>query len=90
MVWAWLRMVMMVAVVLLPGGFPLLLAYVALRTLRSSWRRAQEEAQTGAAWCHSGTSSPRSTSRSWSARHAPRSERGWNRSTLPGLELRRP
>ncbi|WP_434345013.1 hypothetical protein ACN6A1_21475 [Myxococcus virescens] len=46
MVWAWLRMVMMVAVVLLPGGFPLLLAYVALRTLRSSWRRAQEEAQT--------------------------------------------
>ncbi|WNZ65010.1 hypothetical protein QEG98_15985 [Myxococcus sp. MxC21-1] len=47
MVWAWLRMVMMVAVVLLPGGFPLLLAYVALRTLRSSWRRAQEEALTG-------------------------------------------
>ncbi|AEI66434.1 hypothetical protein [Corallococcus macrosporus] len=44
MVWAWIRMVMMVAVVLLPGGFPLLLAYVSLRTLRNSWRRAQEEA----------------------------------------------
>ncbi|AKQ67108.1 hypothetical protein A176_004020 [Myxococcus hansupus] len=47
MVWAWLRMVMMVAVILLPGGFPLLLAYVSFRTFRSSWRRAQAEAESG-------------------------------------------
>ncbi len=47
MVWAWMRMVMVVAVILLPGGFPLLLAYVSLRTLRNSWRRAQAEALEG-------------------------------------------
>ncbi|GHG72151.1 hypothetical protein [Comamonas sp. JC664] len=47
MAWAWLRMVMMVAVILLPGGFPLLLAYVSLRTFRNSWRRAQAEAESG-------------------------------------------
>lgn len=44
MMWAWIRMVMAVAVILLPGGFPLLLAYIALRTLRSRWRAARDHA----------------------------------------------
>lgn len=44
MMWAWMRMVMAVAVLLLPGGFPLLLAYVTLRTLLSRWREAQAQA----------------------------------------------
>ncbi|MCP3101301.1 hypothetical protein LZ198_20720 [Myxococcus sp. K15C18031901] len=44
MMWAWLRMVLVVAVVLLPGGFPLLLGYVAVRTLVNRWRTAQEAA----------------------------------------------
>lgn len=44
MFWAWLRMAMVVAVVLLPGGFPLLLAYIAVRTLRTRWHNAQVEA----------------------------------------------
>jgi len=36
---------MAVAVVLLPGGFPLVLAYVATRTLLARWRQAQVQAQ---------------------------------------------
>ncbi|MCY1014832.1 hypothetical protein [Pyxidicoccus sp. MSG2] len=46
MFWAWLRMAMAVAVVLLPGGFPLLLAYIAVRTLRARWHNAQVEAHS--------------------------------------------
>lgn len=46
MVWAWIRMVMVVAVALLPGGFPVLLAYIAVRTLRSRWRAAQDQAHS--------------------------------------------
>lgn len=46
MVWAWLKMAMVVAVVLLPGGFPLLLAYIAVRTLRARWHDAQLEAHS--------------------------------------------
>lgn len=42
--WVWLRMVMAVVVALLPGGFPLLLAYVTTRTLRARWRMAQAQA----------------------------------------------
>ncbi|SEN02607.1 hypothetical protein SAMN05444354_12892 [Stigmatella aurantiaca] len=43
--WVWLRMVLAVVVALLPGGFPLLLAYVTSRTLWSRWRMAQEQAE---------------------------------------------
>jgi hypothetical protein len=43
--WVWLRMVLALGVVLLPGGFPLVLVYVAMRTLRAKWRQAQEQAQ---------------------------------------------
>jgi hypothetical protein len=39
-------MVMAVAVVLLPGGFPLLLAYIAVRTLRARWHDAQAKAHS--------------------------------------------
>lgn len=46
MMWAWLKMAMAVAVVLLPGGFLLLLAYIAVRTLRARWHNAQVEAHT--------------------------------------------
>ncbi|MBZ4415918.1 hypothetical protein [Myxococcus sp. RHSTA-1-4] len=46
MVWAWLRMVMAVAVILMPGGFPLLLVYIAVRTLRSRWHNARLEAHS--------------------------------------------
>ncbi|MCP3142515.1 hypothetical protein [Pyxidicoccus xibeiensis] len=46
MVWAWLKMAMAVAVVLLPGGFPVLLAYIAVRTLRARWLHARAEAQS--------------------------------------------
>ncbi|QSQ27372.1 hypothetical protein JY651_21755 [Pyxidicoccus parkwayensis] len=46
MFWVWLRMAMAVAVVLLPGGFPLLLAYIAVRTLRTRWHNAQLEAHS--------------------------------------------
>jgi uncharacterized SAM-binding protein YcdF (DUF218 family) len=47
--WVWLRMVLALGVVLLPGGFPLVLVYVALRTLRAKWRQAQEQAQANPA-----------------------------------------
>lgn len=43
---AWLRMVVALAVLLLPGGFPLLLAYIAVRTLRARWHDAQLEAHS--------------------------------------------
>ncbi|MBJ6764275.1 hypothetical protein JGU66_26160 [Myxococcaceae bacterium JPH2] len=43
--WAWLRMAMAVVVVFMPGGFPLLLAYIAARTLRARWREARTEAR---------------------------------------------
>ncbi len=46
MMWAWLKMAMAVAVVLMPGGFPLLLAYIAVRTLRVRWHNAQVEAHS--------------------------------------------
>ncbi|ADO72892.1 hypothetical protein [Stigmatella aurantiaca] len=42
--WVWLKMVLAMAVALLPGGFPLLLAYVTTRTLRARWRVAREQA----------------------------------------------
>ncbi|HEX8700901.1 MAG TPA: hypothetical protein VF815_18800 [Myxococcaceae bacterium] len=38
-------MVLAVLVALLPGGFPLVLAYVATRTLLAKWRQAQVQAQ---------------------------------------------
>jgi hypothetical protein len=38
-------MVLALLVVLLPGGFPLVLAYVATRTLLARWRQAQVQAQ---------------------------------------------
>ncbi len=44
--WVWLKMVLALLLVLLPGGFVLLLAYVSLRTLLARWRVAQEQAQT--------------------------------------------
>lgn len=43
--WVWLRMVLALMVALLPGGFPLVLAYVATRTLLARWRQAQVQAQ---------------------------------------------
>jgi hypothetical protein len=43
--WVWLRMVLAMGVVLLPGGFPLALAYVALRTLLARWRQARMHAR---------------------------------------------
>jgi hypothetical protein len=43
--WVWLKMVLAMAVVLLPGGFPAVLAYVATRTLLARWRQAQVQAQ---------------------------------------------
>lgn len=46
MMWAWLKMAMAVAVVLMPGGFPVLLTYIAVRTLRLRWQNAQVEAQS--------------------------------------------
>lgn len=43
--WAWLRMAMAVVVLFMPGGFPLLLAYIAARTLRAQWRVVKTTAQ---------------------------------------------
>jgi hypothetical protein len=43
--WVWLKMMLALAVVLLPGGFPMVLAYVATRTLLARWRQAQVQAQ---------------------------------------------
>jgi len=44
MFWLW-RMLLVVAVALVPGAFVLLLAYISLRTLRASWQQAQVQAQ---------------------------------------------
>ena len=45
MFWLW-RMLLVVAVALIPGAFVLLLAYVATRTLWERWQLAQMQAQT--------------------------------------------
>jgi len=42
----WLRMLLVTAVVLTPGGFLLLVGYVAARTVRSRWLQAQASGQT--------------------------------------------
>lgn len=42
--WVWFRMVLAMAVVLLPGGFPMAIAFVATRTLLAKWRQVQAEA----------------------------------------------
>ncbi|WP_224361887.1 hypothetical protein [Hyalangium versicolor] len=42
--WVWFRMVLALVVLLTPGSFPVVLAYVAARTLWSRWREAQAEA----------------------------------------------
>lgn len=44
--WVWLRVVLALLVALLPGGFAVLLGYVATRTLLARWRAAQVLAQT--------------------------------------------
>ncbi|GMT95965.1 hypothetical protein KH5H1_00840 [Corallococcus caeni] len=43
--WAWLKLAMAVLVVVMPGGFPLVLAYIATRTLLERWRQAQAQAR---------------------------------------------
>jgi len=43
--WVWLRMVLALVVVLVPGGFPLVLSYVATKTLLARWRAAQAQSQ---------------------------------------------
>jgi hypothetical protein len=43
--WVWLRMVLALVVVVMPGGFPLVLSYVATRTLLARWRAAQLQSQ---------------------------------------------
>ncbi|QRN93913.1 hypothetical protein JRI60_32785 [Archangium violaceum] len=45
MSWLW-RMMLVVAVALIPGAFVLLLAYVASRTMWERWRLAQVQAQS--------------------------------------------
>ena len=40
----WMKMVMVVAVAVIPGAFTLLLAYITTRTLRERWHQAQAEA----------------------------------------------
>lgn len=45
--WVWLRMVLALGVLLIPGGFLLLLAYVATRTLRARWLQARAQANGG-------------------------------------------
>jgi hypothetical protein len=44
MLWLW-RMVMAVAVAVIPGAFVMLLTYVTARTLVRQWRQAQLQAQ---------------------------------------------
>jgi hypothetical protein len=46
--WLWLRMVVAVVVMVMPGGFPVLLGYVTTRTLLARWRKAQAQANGGA------------------------------------------
>ncbi len=43
--WVWLRMALALVVVLLPGGFAMVVAYVAMRTLLARWRQARVQAQ---------------------------------------------
>ncbi|WP_224245228.1 hypothetical protein [Hyalangium gracile] len=43
--WVWLRMVLALVVLVMPGAFLVLLAYVALRTLLARWRVAQQRAE---------------------------------------------
>ncbi len=43
--WVWFRVVLALVVMLIPGGFPALVAYVATRTLLARWRKAQAQAQ---------------------------------------------
>ncbi|MBN1207738.1 MAG: hypothetical protein JXB05_22935 [Myxococcaceae bacterium] len=45
--WVWLRMVLALVVVMMPGGFLVLLGYVATRTLLARWRVAQAQAKGG-------------------------------------------
>lgn len=42
--WVWFRMALALVVLVMPGAFPVLLAYVAARTLLSRWRVAQAQA----------------------------------------------
>jgi hypothetical protein len=44
MAWLW-RMLMVVTVTLVPGGFVLLLAYVTTRTMKERWVLAQAESR---------------------------------------------
>lgn len=44
--WVWLRMVLAVMVALMPGGFPVLLAFLAVRTLWRQWKQAQANGGT--------------------------------------------
>jgi hypothetical protein len=50
--WVWFRMVLALVVLVTPGSFPLLLAYVAIRTLWARWRLAQAQAQANGAEVH--------------------------------------
>jgi hypothetical protein len=43
--WAWLRMVLAVLVALTPGGFPVLLTYIAVRALWRQWKQARARAR---------------------------------------------
>ncbi|MCY1045771.1 hypothetical protein D7Y13_03400 [Corallococcus praedator] len=43
--WAWLKLAMAVVVVVMPGGIPLVMAYIATRTLVERWRMAQAQAR---------------------------------------------
>ena len=46
MSWVWLwKMMVVVAVTLIPGSFVLLLAYITTRTLWARWREAQVESE---------------------------------------------
>lgn len=42
----WLRMVLVVAVALIPGAFMLLLAYIATRTMWQRWHQARLQARS--------------------------------------------
>jgi uncharacterized SAM-binding protein YcdF (DUF218 family) len=43
--WVWLRVVLALVVAVVPGGFPLVLSYVATRTLLARWRAARAQSQ---------------------------------------------
>lgn len=44
---AWARMLVAIALVLLPGGFVVLFSYVLIRALWNAWRKASSEANGG-------------------------------------------